>query len=236
MNVLIIVGIIAILLFTVIYVVSTTIKEKTGGQNKTAPAVQGKEQQTQAEQMVDTTIVKKVVPETNYPAEAESFAKDFQWEIKSGIYYLVCKRTGIYNITRLICMEFPYSTDTFIDSSFSTVNYFKIHIKSPINGIGSWLLSDDYKDEWDVMESRDLQIQEGQAVLKIDPTEEGQRAFDKRHEERRLKIQAEKEQKERDEITKKILAEEAEKRESQRLKELEIKIRQELIDKGEIEG
>ena len=222
MDILIVICTIAIICICAIYMVIT---------NSNKGKIKG-----EPEKRVDTIIIEKVVPETNYPEQAESCSKDFQWEIKSGIYYLVCKRTGIYNITRLICMEFPYSTGNFMDALFTTPYYFRVSIKSPINGIGLWMLSDDYTDEWDVAESRDLTIREGQAVLKIDPTEEGQRDFERRHEERRLKIQAEKEQKERDEITKKILAEEAEKKEVQRLKELEIKIRQELIDKGEIEG
>lgn len=123
----------------------------------------------------------------------KNFKRNFRWEIENDVYYLVCLETDDYLIMRIIGDDIPVKKGDFIDPSFTKdLEYSKISLLSPIDGIQRWLLSDDHQDEWDVCETRIINIKKGQRILKIDPTQEGYDEFVQRHETRRLKNLAEK--------------------------------------------
>lgn len=128
----------------------------------------------------------------------KNFKRDFRWEIENGVYYLVCLNTEDYLIMRIIGDDIPVKKGDYVDPSFTKESeYFRTSLLSPIDGIQRWLLSDDHQDEWDICETRIINLKIGQKILKIDPTQEGYDEFVQRHEARRLKIQEEKEKQEK---------------------------------------
>ena len=135
----------------------------------------------------------EMTPEKNQDlTQWKNFKRDFRWEIENEVYYLVCLNTEDYLIMRIIGIEIPLKKGNLIDPSFTKESeYYRISLLSPIDGIQRWLLSDDYEDEWDVCETRIINIKRGQRILKIDPTKEGHDEFVRRREEHILKIEAE---------------------------------------------